>query len=256
MTARGVWAVLRFEGKKSLRLSRAVWWAILALVPLFLALSIRSGAPSAFRREGEVAAYLYILAVRALPSLALLLWAAPAIHAETESKAWTYVASSPRGKSSLVLGKYVLAVLWAAAVGLIAVSACLLGPFREHAGRLWPVFAELVALSSAAYGALYFLLGAIALRRAMVVAVAYTFAIEVALTLVPAVVNQLTIDYRLRSILAGDLGFAASIARVSREFVASGSPPGQAAILGLYALAALAASLAVVSRRQLVAAQE
>lgn len=256
MSSRGVWAILRFEGKKSLRLSRVLWWAILALVPFFLALSIRSGAPSALRREGEVAAYLYILAVRALPSLALLLWAAPAIHAEAESRAWTYVASSPRGKSSLVAGKYLLAVLWSAAVGTLAVSACLFGAFPEHAGRLWPVFAELVALSSAAYGGLYLLVGAIALRRAMVAAVAYTFAIEVAVTLVPAVVNQLTIDYRLRSILAGELGLAASISRASPDFLATGPAWEQAAILGLYALGAVAASLAVVSRRQLVAAGE
>ncbi len=256
MNARGIWAVFRFEGKRSLRPSRLLWWGAIGAVPLLLAASVRASAPAAFRHEGEVAAYLYVLVVRALPALALLLWAAPAVHTEIESRAWTYVALSPGGKVSLLLGRYLLALAWSSGVGLAALGACFLGVFQAHAERLGPLFAELVVLSSVAYGALYLLIGAIGLKRAMVAAVAYTFLVEVALTMVPAVVNQLTIDLRLRSILARDLGFSEPLPGAAREFLAAGPAWEQAAILGFYALGALAASVILIRRRQLVVAQD
>lgn len=256
MSLRGILAVVRFEGRRSLRPARVVWWALLAALPLLLALLIRAQEPRALDRAEELATYLYILVVRALCPLALLLWATPAVHAEMEAKAWPYIAVSPRGRVSLLVGKYLVAVLWAIVVGAVSVASCALVVSPGASPRVWETLLALVVLSSTAYGAVYVLLGVLFLKRGMVVTVAYTCIVEVALTMVPAVVNQLTIDYRLRTILVRELGLVASLGRGARDFVAAGSALEQAAILCGYALGALITAALVLKRKQLVVAEE
>ena len=50
------------------------------------------------------------------------------------------------------------------------------------------------------YGAVYILIGVLFQRRSMVVAVAYTLIFEVLVGFVPAMINKLTIQFRLRSL--------------------------------------------------------
>ncbi len=59
----------------------------------------------------------------------------------------------------------------------------------------------LVSLASACYGALYALFGVVLHRRAMVIAVGYTLVFEFLVSLIPAVINRLTVQYRLRNLL-------------------------------------------------------
>ena len=63
------------------------------------------------------------------------------------------------------------------------------------------VMLALVGLSCPAYGALYVFIGALLHRRAMVAAVAYTLLMEFVVSFIPAMVNQLTVQYRLRNLL-------------------------------------------------------
>ena len=60
---------------------------------------------------------------------------------------------------------------------------------------------RLVLLSVPAYGAIYLLIGVLLPRRAMTFAVAYTLIFELVISFVPAVINKLTVQYRLRSLL-------------------------------------------------------
>ena len=68
--------------------------------------------------------------------------------------------------------------------------------------KVWWIMSALSILSCFAHASLYVLIGTIFFRRTMVAAVFYTMAVEYGLALVPAVANKLTINYRLRGLLA------------------------------------------------------
>ena len=78
----------------------------------------------------------------------------------------------------------------------------------------WFAVARLVVLACLAYGAIFVLLGVLFLRRGMLAAVAYTVVFEVAVALIPAVINQFTVQYHLRCLLIRWMDWPA----VPREF--------------------------------------
>ena len=90
-----------------------------------------------------------------------------------------------------------------------SISALLGGSFRsvfsseqsEPILRIWMTMAKLSVLSSCSYAALFLMIGAMFPKRAMVFSVAYIALVEVVLSLIPAVINRITIQYRLRSLM-------------------------------------------------------
>ena len=68
----------------------------------------------------------------------------------------------------------------------------------------WNVLTTLTTISlfsAMSYSALYIMIGTLFYRRAMIFCVAYTAGIEITMSFVPAVINRLTIQYRLRAFL-------------------------------------------------------
>ena len=161
--------------------------------------------------------------------LGALLTAAPAVASELEQHSWIYLAVRPNGLFHLIVGKYLVAVMWTASATvtgvIIAVSlAAVDGPADVTAaveqqqrsnstdaaemvpgiidkGQVTQAMVCLSFLSACAYSALYMMLGTVFNRRAMVLCVAYTAAVELFLGFFPAVINRFTIQYRLRSLL-------------------------------------------------------
>jgi hypothetical protein len=131
----------------------------------------------------------------------LLLWVPTLVHAELEGRTWIYLAVRPRGRVNVLLGKYLTAVTWTILAGWISTTLCVLVARPDSAFRLWGTMVVLVALASVSYGALYALFGVLLHRRAMVIAVAYTLIFEFLASLIPAVINKLTVQYRLRNLL-------------------------------------------------------
>lgn len=255
MSLRGIWASFRYECHRSLTLVRVAFWSGLALFPSVVLFLIRREDPNALMDTEGFTVFLYFLIVRVLCPLGLLLWASPIIHAELEGKTWYYLAVRPHGKSSVLLGKYLAAVVWAITGGWLSIAlACALGP-PEDASRAVLLLGKLVVLASFAYGAVYALIGVLFLKRAMVVTVGYTLLVEVALTLVPAVVNEVTVAYRLRAILARGLELKRD-APAWQRLVSTAPVSEQVTILAVYTALALAAALLVLRRRQLVLARE
>ena len=201
MRLRAAWTVFSFECSRTFRAPRLAAWLALALFPAgLLALMQSQGARLERGVQGGLALFLLVPELTCV--LGLLLWAAPAVYSELEGKTWTYLAVSPAGKDSVLLGKFLTAVFWtalAAWLSLVLASA-VLRP-QQDPWRLRLVLAGLVPLSSAAYGALYLLFGVLFLKRAMVAAVAYTFISEVLVGMIPAVINRITVQYHLRSLL-------------------------------------------------------
>jgi ABC-type transport system involved in multi-copper enzyme maturation permease subunit len=139
--------------------------------------------------------------------LGLLLWATPLVQAELEGRTWIYVAVRPRGRVSVLFGKYLTAVAWTALAGWISCSICILIAEPYYALRLWATLMLIIGLACIGYGALYALIGVAIQRRAMVIAVAYTLIFEFLISFVPAVINQFTIQFRLRNLLVLLMGW-------------------------------------------------
>jgi ABC-type transport system involved in multi-copper enzyme maturation permease subunit len=131
----------------------------------------------------------------------LLLWVPALVHAELEGRTWVYLAVRPRGRVSVLLGKFLAAIVWTVLAGWISTTICILVARPENALRLWGTMVGLVALAGLTYGAIYSLLGVWLHRRAMVVAVAYTLSFELLVSIIPAVINKFTVQYRLRNLL-------------------------------------------------------
>ena len=230
--------VVRFELQRSRTKGRIAIWVLLVLFPIVLLGTLKLGQGGG---EPEMwGFFLFILVPQVACLLGLLLWATPVISTEIEGQTWIFLAMRRSGRSLVLLGKYLAAVIWTMSAALLSATICVILLGAEF--RLWLVMCALVALSCVTYAALYVLLGMIFIRRTMVTAVAYTLAIEYGLSLVPALANKLTINYRLRGLLADWMGWDELRSRAEEIF---GTEPAWTHLLVLFAmtLALLGAAL-------------
>jgi hypothetical protein len=218
---RSIATVVRFEGRRSVRLPRLVWWALLVLFPpaLMGLVRVNEGLPPPDEIEA-VPIVVYVLCPGVVSMLGVLLWAAPAVSSELEGRSWVYPAVRPRGALAVYLGKYLVAVAWTVPAGLISAAAALRIMAPHNWLELLGVQSSLVTLSCLAYGAAYSLIGVLVPKRAMVTCVFYTVTLEVILVWVPAAVNLLTIQFRLRCLLVRWMGWDATIVKGNPVFEA------------------------------------
>ncbi len=199
-------AVFRYELRKSVTAGRVAWWFVLAVFPVTITLLSRWVQSN----EGEIPpadrnSFWSILLYVAIPcvccAMSALLTAGPAIATELEQRSWIYLATRPHGIAWLLLGKFLVATLWAFTAATAAVSASI--PFinAPDPRDIWLGILRIAALAAPAYSATYLLLGALFPRRSMVFCVMYTAGVEVLLGSFPAVINRITVQYRLRSLL-------------------------------------------------------
>lgn len=191
--------VVRFELRRSLTFGRSAIWVVLVMFPITLMSVLRVTATIDPQPWGII---LYFLVPEVICLLGLLLWATPAISTEIEGQTWTYLAMRRSGRMLVLLGKYVTAVLWTLSAAVASTTVCVVVMGPSGGFRLWSVMCLLSVLSCFAHGSLYLLIGVIFFRRTMVTAVFYTLIIEYGLSFVPAIANKLTINYRLRGLLA------------------------------------------------------
>ena len=133
--------------------------------------------------------------------LQLLLWATPWLYSELEGKTWSYLAVRPGGKSAVLLGKYFAAATRTMVGTLLALSLSLLIAQPVDGLKVFYVLGFIVGISSFSYAAVFVFLGAISPKRAMVLAVSYSLVIELLISFIPAMINKISIQFRLRSIL-------------------------------------------------------
>jgi len=175
-------------------------WLALVAFPIALFVILRQIAPQ--ERPEQWGLMLYFLVPEVICLLGLLLWATPAISTEIEGQTWIYLATRRSGRTWVPLGKYLISVVWTFSAAVASNTGCVIvmGPMADF--ELWVIITVLSALSCVVHAAFYLLIGVIFYRRTMVTAVAYTLAIEYGLSFVPAQANKLTINYRLRGLLA------------------------------------------------------
>lgn len=203
---RRVPAVFAFEWRRTQSPIRVAWWILLATFPPLLLGLIRFslGRPP----EPEPAELVvFILGPGVVCMLGVFLWATPWLSTELEGLSWVYLAVRPQGALAVLLGKYLVAVAWAIPAGLIATALGAAIIAESDVPQLIWVQWRLVVLSCLAYAAVFVLIGVLFPKRAMVLCVFYTIVFEVVLASIPAAVNLLTVQYRLRCLLVRWLGW-------------------------------------------------
>lgn len=186
---------------------------------------------------------IYFLAPSISCMLGALLTSAPSVASELEQHSWIYLATRPNGLFHLIMGKYLVAVLWAASSTAVGVALSLPITRIEALGQNGGTLLLLSVISAACYSALYMTIGTLFPQRAMVFCVAYTAAVELFLGSIPAVVNRLTIQYRLRSLLYHWAETVELPMEATQRFVAS----SESAFMQLFWLGALIAIFLAVA---------
>ena len=212
-------AVFAHEWRSSLAARRFFSWCFLIGFPVLIVGLLRytqrdNSDPMEILAWGAI---VYLLIPGICCMLSLLLTAAPFLQAELEGRSWIYLSVRPGARDALLLGKYLYSVSRTVLMATITLVICMaiggfLGEFRYLQAML-----VLILLGSLAYGAIFIFIGILIPRRAMVVAVIYS-GLEFFLSLFPALINRLTVQFRLRSLLIGwmdwenspDLDFFAS----------------------------------------------
>lgn len=199
---RRIAAVFRFEWQRALAPARLAWWAGLALFPAFIVTLIRLslGERRGLDRE-EWAVFLFAIVPMLVTMLGAFLWSAPAVSEELERKSWPYIAVRPHGRVCMLLGKYLAAVTWVLPATLAGLTLAILIARTGDDLALWKALAMLACLSCPAYAAVYLALGVLFPKRSMVFAVGYTLIFELVIAFVPAFINKLSIQFRLRALL-------------------------------------------------------
>lgn len=254
--------VLYFELRRSLTVGRLAVWFILVAFPVSIItamiLMARWDLGDKFNPDELIVPFgmaMYFLIAEVTCLLGLLLWATPAVSTEIEGQTWVYLMMRRSGRGVVLIGKYLTAVAWTMSAGLAAVTLCSIVVGPTIGAELWLVMSVLVILSCFVHAALYLFIGAMFYRRTMVAAVLYTIIVEGVISFIPALVNQFTINYRLRGLLADWMGWEEARSRAENIF---GSEPASMhlMILAIMTIALLAASMYRVERAEYPTQQE
>jgi hypothetical protein len=204
--------VIDYELARSFTPARIAMFTLMVLIPTALMIAVANLTPQRVRNEQEASIafclLLFFLIPQILTTLGMLVLASPIVHAELEGQSWLYSLIRYQGRRALLLGKYIVAVLWTTCAGILSASIAI--PFLplQDPLKTWGTISLLCVLSSIAYGALFSLIGVIFQKRVMVISFIYALVAEGLLAWIPAVINQFTISYRLRSILFRWLGLS------------------------------------------------
>lgn len=202
-------AVFEFELRRAMTIPRIAWWCVLALFPVAI-VSLVLIVPAARRNIPKefLQFIVFVLIPLLISMLGTFLWTASAVSSELEKESWIYLAVRPGGRIAVLLGKYLVAVAWVLPATLVGATLSsfvlwLSGSTVAEAGlvlRTWFALVRLCCLAVPAYAAIYLMLGTIFTKRAMVISVAYTLLFELVVSFIPALINKLTIQYRLRAL--------------------------------------------------------
>ena len=232
MMGRTIFQVVKFELARSMTFGRVSIWVLLLLFPMLLVGTLRlSGADTSEVEQWGI--MLYFLVPEVMCLLALLLWATPVVSTEIEGQTWGYLAMRPTGRCEVILGKYLTAVVWTLSAALVSSTGCVLMMGTAGGFWLWLVMCVLCTISVLAHASLYLLIGVWFYRRTIVTAVFYTGAVEYGLSFVPAVANKLTINFRLRGLLANWMDWEEARSNAENVFGSASSGTHLSALLVL-----------------------
>ena len=250
-------ATTSFEIRRSLTIQRIMFASILAAFPPAMITVIGLSG-----HEIPLHDLLILILVSIVAILAQLLWATTNVYSELEAKSWIFLASRPRGRIALFLGKYLSSVLFSFTVCSIAISLCLIlrtyirstevNPFLTWLGMLGSAF-----LGCMTYSAIFSVFGTIFHKRAMVFGAAYIIFSEIVMANVPAIISNFTARFHLQLITAKWVGWFLPIPE--KQFIQIYGEPyfgfNLACIIGAILLL-LAAGCVIVTSREYITSEE
>lgn len=196
------------------------------------------------------AIYLFLLYPQAICLLLALFYGTSVLGDELDGKTLTYLFSRPLPRWHFVVGKYlgiVTALVLPTGVSVIGSWLILGGP---GGGSLIAGILLGTTLALMAYNALFVLFGFLIPRRAMIVALLYGIFFELILSMVPALVNEFTVTYHLRSITVEMLDI--EIPREVSRIVGGASIPVAILALAGIIVGSLAVASMLAARREYV----
>ena len=213
---RAISAVFCFEWRRSLTAARIAWWIALAAFTPALVLLIQLTVKTEVDDEFWIL-FLYFLLPCVVSMMGVFLWATPAVATELENKSWTYLAVRPQGPTAIIVGKFLVAISWTVLAAWISLAVTLVLIRPEQSMQVWWVLSSLSLLSCLGYAGIFSLIGVVFPKRGMVIAVAYSLVVEVLVTIIPAVINKLTLQLRLRSLLVRWMEWEESLSSLGGE---------------------------------------
>ena len=225
----GTMATCGFELKRSFTRQRIAVTTILILFPPMM-ISLLMFATRVVTTQGfqhaigivHALPFAIIFLVSIVCILSLLLWATPNVYSELEGKSWSFIASRPRGRVSVYLGKFLASVIVSFAISLISMSLCLMIANKlvtiPNVNKIWISLFGIYLLASIVYGSIFSMLGTIFYKRAMVVGAGFMIGSEVFLATVPAVIGKFSMRYHLQELGISWIGFFIPFAGNEEEY--------------------------------------
>jgi hypothetical protein len=203
-----------------------------------------------------LSAFLYVMYPQSLCILASLLYGASLLAGEIEDKTLTYLFTRALPRWKVLLGKYLATASALAVMTTASMSVAYLLCGLPIGPKIWFALALTITAGCFAYTALFCLLGLFVPRRALPFGLIYAVVVEGILSVVPAVVNELTVSFYLRSMawFIVDLPLPAeAVEDFEREvapFVAGADIPTAQMALGTISIVTLSVSAGVIHPRQ------
>jgi ABC-type transport system involved in multi-copper enzyme maturation permease subunit len=187
-------------------LGRKKLWILLAFLslPIFLVGSILlAGGLRGVQEEAAeqiAVVVLYVLYPQTLCILAALLYGASLLAGEIEDKTLVYLFTRALPRWKVLVGKYLATSVALSVLTSLSMTLCFVVFDAPFGLRVW--LALFVAITGACftYTAIFSLLGLLVPQRAIPVGILYGVVFELLLSSVPAVINELTTSYYLRSL--------------------------------------------------------
>lgn len=208
--------------------------------------------------DEEMAAgmFLYVLYPQSLCILAALLYGSSLLASEIEDKTLVYLFTRAVPRWHVLVGKHIATVaVLTAMVGVSMTISYLL--FGMPVGiRLWFALLTSIFFGTLAYTAIFAFLGLLVPRRAIPVGLIYAVVFELFLSFVPAVINEVTVSYYLRSLafeiadVASQLATGIDIPPEVMRMIGGAGVGGAVLALALITAGALGLSALVMRRRE------
>ena len=193
---------------------------------------------------------MYALIPEALCVLGLLVTMCPVVADELERGTWIHVTVRPGGRQSLLLGTFTAAVLWTGGISLVALMLTLLIAQPTQPIGLVVMFTALIGISCVGRAALFALPAVILPKRALIASVGVALLVEYFAGLLPAVVNQVTVSLRLRTLLVEWMDWQKDLPIEMTLFVDDYSAPVQIVAVCILIFTLLTTARFILNRRQ------
>lgn len=240
-------AVTGFQLNRLMTRPRLAMGLVGALFPAAVMFAVIRTAP--INRDMTVA-MIYVLIPEALCVLGLLVTMCPVVADELERGTWIHVTVRPGGRQSLLLGTFAAAVIWTGGVSLVALMLTLLIAQPTQPIGLVVMFTVLIGISCVGRAALFALPAVILPKRALIASVGVALVVEYFAGLLPAVVNQVTVSLRLRSLLVEWMEWREDLPIEMTLFVDDYSAPIQIVAVCILVFMLLTTAGFILNRRQ------